>query len=389
MTHNESISYIKLCAIKDIGAITAMRLLKHFGSPQKIFEATKTELMQVEKIGAKTADAILQGKDLVDTSKILDAMNRIGARYIDFNSPDYPKNLQPLTDKPVGIYAIGDCDLSAPAISIVGSRNCTVYGQLMARRFASAFAQAGFTVISGMARGIDSMAHLGALEAGGKTIAVLGSGVDVVYPPENMDLYKKIIAQGAVISEFPMGSRADRQNFPIRNRIVAGMSVATVVVESDLKGGSMITARVAAEYGRDVFAIPGRIDSALSRGCNALIRDGAILASSPQDVIDALNFSKPVQMSLFDSQPNKTKICETQTSLPEETKKESCQLPKQNLSPDEATLFQIISREKTVHIDTLCELSKLEMKRCIPALLMLEIKRLICKDAGGNYSLKN
>ena len=388
MTTEESILYIKLCSIKDIGAITAMRLLKHFGTPQKIFSATKSELMQVEKIGEKTANAILQGKELVDTSKILDAMNRIGARYINFKSTDYPENLQPLPDKPVGLYCIGECNLSAPAISIVGSRNCTVYGQLIARRFAAAFAQAGYTVISGMARGIDSMAHLGALEAGGKTIAVLGSGVDVVYPPENMDLYKKIIAQGAVISEFPMGTRADRQNFPIRNRIVAGMSVATLVVESDIKGGSMITARVAAEYGRDVFAIPGRIDSALSRGCNALIRDGAILASSPQDIIEALNFAKPVQMTLFDSPSPKTKICETQQTLTS-TQEEKSQQPKQNLSPDELALFQIISREKIVHIDTLCELSKIEMKRCIPTLLMLEIKRLICKDAGGNYSLKN
>ena len=388
MTTEESILYIKLCSIKDIGAITAMRLLKHFGTPQKIFSATKSELMQVEKIGEKTANAILQGKELVDTSKILDAMNRIGARYINFKSTDYPENLQPLPDKPVGLYCIGECNLSAPAISIVGSRNCTVYGQLIARRFAAAFAQAGYTVISGMARGIDSMAHLGALEAGGKTIAVLGSGVDVVYPPENMDLYKKIIAQGAVISEFPMGTRADRQNFPIRNRIVAGMSVATLVVESDIKGGSMITARVAAEYGRDVFAIPGRIDSALSRGCNALIRDGAILASSPQDIIEALNFAKPVQMTLFDSPSAKTKICETQQTLTS-IQEEKSQQPKQNLSPDELALFQIISREKIVHIDTLCELSKIEMKRCIPTLLMLEIKRLICKDAGGNYSLKN
>jgi DNA processing protein len=233
------------------------------------------------------------------------------------------------------------------------------------------------------------MAHLGALEVGGKTIAVLGSGVDVVYPSENMNLYQKIIASGAVISEFPMGTRADRQNFPIRNRIVAGMSLATLVVESDIKGGSMITARVASEYGRDVFAIPGRIDSPLSRGCNALIRDGAILASTPEDIIDALNFAKPIQMSLFDTPQS----IPTQSQLPTPTPKQKPSTQGQpintpKLSNDELTIYKIIERETTIHIDTLCELSNFEMKRCLPILLMLEIKRLIIKDAGGNYSLR-
>ena len=387
MTDSETISYIKLCAIKEVGSITAMRLLNHFGTPDAIFSASKTELMQVEKIGEKTAETIIKNRELVDTSKILDAINRVGARYINFKSKLYPKQLNALPDKPVGFYAIGDVDFSAPAISIVGSRNCTVYGQLVARRFASAFAQAGYTVISGMARGIDTMAHLGALEVGGKTIAVLGSGVDVVYPPENMNLYQKIIASGAVISEFPMGTRADRQNFPIRNRIVAGMSLATLVVESDIKGGSMITARVASEYGRDVFAIPGRIDSPLSRGCNALIRDGAILASTPEDIIDALNFAKPIQMSLFDTPEIISAQSQSQTPKQKPNIQEQpTNAPK--LSNDELTIYKIIERETTIHIDTLCELSNFEMKRCLPILLMLEIKRLIIKDAGGNYSLR-
>ncbi len=387
MTDIETISYIKLCAIKEVGSITAMRLLKHFGNPDAVFSASKTELMQVEKIGEKTAETIIKNRDLVDTSKIIDAINRVGASYINFKNVNYPKQLTTLPDKPVGFYAIGDIDFSAPAISIVGSRNCTVYGQLIARRFASAFAQAGYTVISGMARGIDTMAHLGALEAGGKTIAVLGSGVDVVYPPENMNLYQKIIASGAVISEFPMGTRADRQNFPIRNRIVAGMSLATLVVESDIKGGSMITARVAGEYGRDVFAIPGRIDSPLSRGCNALIRDGAILASCPDDIIDALNFAKPIQMTLFDT----PKATPTQSPTPNENQQSNVSEPSTNihkLTNDELVIYKIIERETTIHIDMLCELSNFEMKRCLPILLMLEIKRLIIKDAGGNYSLR-
>ena len=386
MNDTETISYIKLCAIKEIGSITAMRLIKHFGSPDAVFTATKAELMQVEKIGEKTASSIIKNRELVDTSKILDAINRIGAKYISFKNSIYPQQLHSLPDKPVGFYSIGDVDFSAPAISIVGSRNCTVYGQITARRFASAFAQAGYTVVSGMARGIDSMAHLGAIEAGGITIAVLGSGVDVVYPPENMDLYQKIISSGAVVSEFPMGTRADRQNFPIRNRIVAGLSLATLVIESDIKGGSMITARVAAEYGRDVFAIPGRIDSPLSRGCNALIRDGAILASSPEDIIDALNFAKPIQMTLFDTLPQEQNTTTISHSQPPQQQTQTTNIPK--LSEDEDIIFKIINRETSVHIDTICELSGFEMKRCLPILLMLEIKRIILKDAGGNYSIR-
>ncbi len=384
MTKKEDISYIKLCAIKEVGAITAMRLLKHFGSPENIFSATKSQLMQVEKIGEKIAETIIKERELIDVSKILDAINRIGARYTSFKSANYPKLLKQLPDKPIGIYSIGDCDFDSPCISIVGSRNCTVYGQITARRFAGALARAGYTIVSGMARGIDSMAHLGAIENGGKTIAVLGSGVDVVYPPENLELYKKIISNGAVVSEFQMGTRADRQNFPIRNRLVAGISIATLVIESDVKGGSMITARIAAEYGRDVFAIPGRIDSAMSRGCNHLIRDGAILVTSPEDIIEALNFAKPVQMSLFAEEqplPEKEKI-------KSKTQEKQSTSPMPKLSDDEQKIFDIIARENQIRADKISELSKMEIKNCLPVLLMLEIKRLIIKDAGGNYSVK-
>lgn len=404
MTESEKISYIKLCAIRDVGAATVMRLLRHFGSPEAVFGASKRELMQVEKIGEKTAEAILEGKNAVDVSKISDAMNRIGARYFTFKCRQYPETLNQIPDKPVGFYAIGDCDFSAPCIAIVGTRNCSVYGQTVARNFAAEFARAGYTVISGMARGIDAMAHLGAMEAGGRTIAVLGTGVDVVYPPENIELYQKIIKNGSVISEFPMGARADRQNFPIRNRIVAAMAAATVVVESDVKGGSMITARLAGEYGRDVFAVPGRIDSALSRGCNALIRDGATLASSARDVIDSLKFSSPVQMTLFDihtpdsvSPANKKSDTGTpktpRPDLQENEPDSDAQVPQNapdvfaGLTSDESKLLKIIAREKSVAVDVLSELAQMPVRACLPALLMLEIKKRIKKLAGGTYTL--
>lgn len=318
-----------------------MRLLKYFGSPQAALSASKSELMKVEKIGEKTANSIIANRDKIDVEKIRARMDAVGARYIHFNDPRYPALLRKIPDPPVGFYIIGDCDFSAPCISIIGSRNCSVYGQITARKFAASFARAGFTVASGMARGIDSCAHYGALEAKGKTVAVLGCGADVLYPPENGDLYNRLVSHGAIVSEFPLGTRADRQNFPIRNRIVAGLSVATLVVESDIKGGSMITARLAGEQGRDVFAIPGRIDQSTSRGCNALIRDGVRLATCPEDIIDELAFSNQLSFDLKSE------------SAPEPAKTEEPECPQIRLSGDEAEVFKCFESVENLRTPTL------------------------------------
>lgn len=368
--------YIKLCAIPEIGAVTAMRLIRHFGSPKAVLEADKSELLKVEKIGNKTADSIISNRNKIDVEKIEARMDAIGARYIHIGSPAYPKLLREIPDPPVGFYMLGDCNFSAPCISIIGSRNCSVYGQLVARKFAASFVRAGFNVISGMARGIDSCAHYGALEAGGKTAAVLGCGVDVLYPPENGDLYNKLVSNGAIISEFPLGTRADRQNFPIRNRIVAGLSVATLVVESDIKGGSMITARLAGEQGREVFAIPGRIDQSSSRGCNALIRDGVRLVTCPEDIIDELSFSRQLEIS-FDSDKQKTRAGKSE--------KPSAK-PAISLSGDEAAVYKCFEKVENLDADTAANLSGLSVQKCLGALLMLEIKKAVVKQAGGIWT---
>lgn len=366
--------YIKLCAIPEIGAVSAMRLLKYFGSPQAALSASKSELMRVEKIGEKTANSIIANRDKIDVEKIRARMDAVGARYIHFNDARYPALLRKIPDPPVGFYIIGDCDFSAPCISIIGSRNCSVYGQITARKFAASFARAGFTVVSGMARGIDSCAHYGALEAKGKTVAVLGCGADVLYPPENGDLYNRLVANGAIVSEFPLGTRADRQNFPIRNRIVAGLSVATLVVESDTKGGSMITARLAGEQGRDVFAILGRIDQSTSRGCNALIRDGVRLATCPEDIIDELAFSKQLSFDL-----------KTETAR-KPAKEETPKSPQIKLTGDEAEVFKCFESVENLDADTAASLSGLSVQRCLTALLMLEIKKAVAKKAGGIWT---
>lgn len=355
-------SYIKLCSIPDIGSITAMRLLEAFGSPEGIFAASKSDLLSVPRIGVKTAESVLSARGGPDCEKVFERMSEIGAKYLHYKDPRYPRRLLPLADKPVGFYCVGDCDFNAPCISIVGSRMCSVYGQTVARRFAASFARAGFVVVSGMARGIDTCAHIGALEAGGKTIAVLGCGADVVYPPENAELYEKIKKGGAVVSEFPLGTRADRQTFPIRNRIVSGMGVATVVVESDVHGGSMITARLAAEQGRDVFAVPGRIDSRPSRGCNALIRDGATLAMSAEDIIGELRSTGQVELDF---------------SAPE---KPASALP---LSEDESRVLKCMDPSNVSHADEISERSGMAVQKCLAVLLMLEIRKIVKKSGGG------
>jgi len=374
MQNEEYKDYIRLCEIPDIGNVSAMRLISHFGSPRAALEASRAELMGVEKIGAKTAESILRNRDKIDVEKICARMDALGARYIHYGSPAYPKLLAQIPSPPVGFYAIGSFDFSMPCISIIGSRGCSIYGQTVARRFASAFARAGFGVVSGMARGIDSCAHIGAIEAKGQTAAVLGCGADVIYPPENGELYNRIISSGAIISEFPLGSRADKQNFPIRNRIVSGLSLATLVVESDTRGGSMITARLAAEQGRDVFAIPGRIDLPTSRGCNALIRDGATLATCPEDIIDALAFSGQLELPLAPKEPRQ--------SAPAQNKSAA----KIKLSDDEAKLLSCLERLGSADIDSLAELAQTPPHKCLPILTMLEIKKLASKNAGGIWS---
>ncbi len=371
--------YVRLCSIPDIGAVTAMRLIRHFGSASAALRASESELKSVERIGEKTARTIVETREEINLEKVERAMDSVGARYIPYTDSEYPSLLEKISDKPVGLYKMGNADLNAPCIAIVGSRSCSTYGRLTARNFAAAFARAGFTVVSGMARGIDSAAHEGAIDAGGRTIAVLGCGADVVYPPENTQLYRKLCECGAIISEFPMGTRADRQNFPIRNRIISGMSLATLVVESDLRGGSMITARTAAEQGRDVFAIPGRIGDNSSRGCNALIRDGVTLASSPEDIIDSLKFSGQIEFS-FQGKNRKHGL--------EIPPGKAAPKPIISFSEDEDKILRILSDNSETCIDEISERSGFPVQKCIPILLKLEIKKAVSHLAGGNWLRK-
>jgi len=287
-------AYWVLNALPAVGPVTLNRLLRAFGDdPQQILEARPADLQAVAGVARPAAEAVASWREKVDLERQQAQAERLGAAFISREDPRYPAPLARISDPPIGLFCIGDYDFSKPTVAIVGTRRCTHYGQAVARSFAAELARRGFCVASGMARGIDTLAHKGALDVeGGATVAVLGNGIDIVYPPENVDLYRAIPKYGAVVAEFPFGRRADKQTFPMRNRLVSGLSLAVIVVETDEKGGSMITARFASEQNRLVCAVPGRIDQPASRGCHQLLRDGATLLSSIDDLFDELAYEQ-------------------------------------------------------------------------------------------------
>ena len=274
--------------LPDIGPVRVRNLLSRFGSAQAVLAATQADLSQVDKVGFKAANNIIRWRELIDLDGELRRIDQFGANIVTTDDSEYPALLRQIYDPPLVLYVRGTLrPEDAYAIAMVGTRQSTLYGRQTAERLARQLAASGVTVVSGGARGIDSASHEGALQSGGRTIAVLGTGLDIVYPAENVKLYQRIAEQGAVITQFPFGRKGDKQSFPIRNRIVAGMTQGTVVVEANRASGALITANFAAEYGRTVYAVPGRVDSPRSAGCHDLIKDGAQLCESAEDVLAA------------------------------------------------------------------------------------------------------
>src|SRR5688572_18783814 len=301
----EQQAFIILNALPNIGPITLNRILEELGGdPRAVFSAGQRRLEAVKGVGPVIAETIESWRNHVNLAREEDRMAKSAADFITTRDAGYPKLLKEIHDPPIGLYRKGRYDFSHPCVAIVGSRRTTLYGQAIAKKFGAELARLGFCVVSGLARGIDTAAHDGALSVGGKTAAVLGTGIDIIYPPENIELYRRIEAEGAIISEFPFGRRADRQSFAMRNRIVAGMSQAVVVVESDVSGGAMITARFAGEQGRQLFAVPGRIDQPTSAGCHQLIRDGATLLTSVDDILSELNYLEGFHPAAIGEKPS-------------------------------------------------------------------------------------
>jgi DNA processing protein len=280
---------LRLCLVPGVGPRLRQVLLDHFGSSSAVFTASPSELREVPGVGVKIGRAIAEARANSEAAALIEECRRNSIALAMPSQPEYPRPLKEIVDPPGVLFIRGQIlPRDALAIAIVGSRHATHYGQIQAERLASGLARAGLTVVSGLARGVDAAAHRGALAAGGRTIAVLGSGVLNIYPPEHGDLASGVLAQGALISEMSPKSAPFSGAFPQRNRIISGMSLGVIVVEASLQSGALITARHAMEQGREVFAVPGRVDSRTSQGCHRLIRDGAKLVESIDDVLEEL-----------------------------------------------------------------------------------------------------
>ncbi|MFM9912666.1 MAG: DNA-processing protein DprA [Methylophilaceae bacterium] len=279
--------WIALSAINGVGGDTYRRLLSAFGDPEKIYATPTSQLREV--VDGKIASAIAEGIDETKLAPAITWLTQPGNRLLTLADDDYPQTLLEISDPPPILYLKGDATrLSQPCIAVVGSRNASPQGLNTAEAFSQALADAGWCVVSGMALGIDGAAHKGALKGKASTIAVVGTGLDIIYPSRHRDLAHEIVAKGAMISEFPLATPSMASNFPRRNRIISGLAKGVLVVEANLQSGSLITARLAGDQGREVFAIPGSIHSPLSKGCHLLIKQGAKLVDSIHDILEEL-----------------------------------------------------------------------------------------------------
>ena len=287
----EKQAFLALNALPGIGPIGLNKLLEAFdGDPRAVLSGERRRLDAVIGGHPGAVSAIRDWRAHFDPAKEEARMEKSAVAFLSAGEPGFPPLLSEIGDPPVGLYRKGEYLFDNPCVAIVGSRRATTYGQSVAGRLGAELARRGFCVVSGLARGIDTSAHEGALSVGGRTAAVLGTGIDIIYPPENLDLYRRIAKAGAVLSEFPFGRAADKDSFAMRSRVISGICEAVIVVESDRWGGAMTTAKFAGEQGRLLFAVPGRIDQSASAGPNQLIRDGAILLTRVEDVLEEIQY---------------------------------------------------------------------------------------------------
>ena len=369
-TLTEAQAYLVLNALPNVGPITLNRLLADLGGdPCAIFTAGARRLEQVRGVGPVISASITGWREQFDLAREEERMAQSNVTFVTAPEAAYPKLLREINDPPIGLYRKGKYDFDRPCLAIVGSRRTTLYGQSVAKKLGAELARLGFCVVSGLARGIDTAAHEGALSVGGKTAAVLGTGIDLIYPPENLALFRQIEETGAIVSEFPFGRRADRQSFAMRNRIVAGMCEGVIVVESDVSGGSMITAKFAGEQGRLLFAVPGRIDQATSAGCHQLIRDGATLLTSVDDILSEMNYLDGLRPSVIPAKAGKE-------AAPAE------------LNLDEQKVLAGFAGGALVSLDTLVGQTGLPVAQLSATLMLLELKRLVVKRADGTFEAR-
>jgi DNA processing protein len=371
-------SWLKLKAADGVGPVIFSRLLKRFGTPQAVLEASIGELEKTEGVGPKTAEQIFSTAKKFDAQAEIDLAEKLGVWIMHFDDERYPPVLKQIYDPPPVLYIKGQITRQDNlAISIVGSRQCSLYGQEQASRLAHLLAAAGFTICSGLARGIDTSAHQGALSANGRTIAVLGCGLANMFPPENKKLSELIAKSGACISELPLRSEPLAGNFPPRNRIIAGLSLASIIVEANLRSGAMITADAAVSYNREVMAIPGKIDSPMSKGPHQLIKQGAKLVESIEDVMDALGHY---------GQQLKNLAVKEATAAEEKIDAPLFDVSQLNLTADQKKIYDYLTKEPT-HLEHIIADTSLTTGIVNAGLISLQLKGII-KQLPGNMFVK-
>lgn len=359
--------WLGLSFVPGVGDIGYKNLISRFHDPKAVFEASTDSLERVEGIGEKAARSIKNFSDWGRVETEIQNLSRFGFKLLSMSDEDYPKSLSKIYYPPSMLYVHGEiCARDELALAIVGTRAADRYGRVVTERLASQLASMGITIVSGLARGIDSVAHSAALRSGGRTIAVLGSGLDVIYPPENKDLYNQISENGAVISELPLGSDPDAVNFPKRNRIISGLSMGVLVIQASEKSGSLITASFALEQNREVFAVPGNIGSKLSRGTNELIKKGAKLVASVEDILGEVEAFRRLEPS--ESTGKYGQIIE-------------------RLEEDEKRVYGTLGNAP-IHIDDIITGSGFESRRVLSILLSLELEGLITQLPGKMFQLR-
>jgi DNA processing protein len=331
-------------------------------------------------VGPKLAERIRAYRDMVDVDRQIALLGEYNGGLVTMDDDAYPLLLAEIYDPPLVLFTRGMLAApDAPCVALVGTRKPTTYGVRMARQLAYDLALRGITVVSGMAEGIDTAAHEGALEAGGHTIAVLGCGVDVVYPPRNAELMHRIVGQGAVLSCFEMGVKPSKGHFPYRNRIISGMSLGTVVVEAPVSSGALITARNAAEQGREVYAVPGEAGSYNSRGPHSLLREGAKLVETAEDIIVELDVPAPHRQTEIAT--NSADVPETASPPPPSAR------PKPNLSSTEQVVLDVLHSDGSF-VDEIAAAGRVSVSEALSALTMLELKGMVRQFSGKRFALR-
>lgn len=401
MLSNETISLIHLNMIQGVGLKTVQILRDAFGSAERAFQATSDELGRIDRLTPAMRDILQRKLVQYPIERELELIQEYGCQVLTLYDDAYPSHLKEIDTPPIVLYIKGELTSEdSLSLSLVGSRDAKDYGRKASYRLSYQLAQRGLTVVSGLARGIDTSAHRGALEAGGRTIAVMGSGLSFIYPATNTDLAEKITASGALISEFPMETTPKPKNFPRRNRIISGLTLGTVVVEASNRSGALITARLAGEQGREVFAVPGEIFSELSTGTHKLINNGAKLVNTVDDLLNELprhalsqiQSTEPASpMPEAETEPSQqapvveTRASERASAQPVEAEQPPQITPPPDLTPDERTVFDAIE-DPASHIDTIVRTTQLPISQVSSVLLMLELKGVVQQLPGKQFT---